>query len=142
MSQEDKNHQLSVVMVDIDLFKAINDKHGHLVGDSVLKGVAGRMQRTLRQINFVGRYGGEEFIVVLPLSTQETARAVAERINHVVAANPIRAASLSIPVTVSAGVAHYQLGDTLDSLVGRADAALYDAKRQGRNRVVVAESPP
>lgn len=133
---------LSALMIDIDHFKNVNDSHGHPVGDTVLAEVARRIQRALRSMDAVGRYGGEEFLAVLPECSQESAHQVAERVRESVAASPIVHASLSLDLTVSVGVATVGIASSEErsatELVTDADRALYDAKHAGRNRVVAA----
>ncbi|BDP40956.1 GGDEF domain-containing protein [Deinococcus aetherius] len=124
---------LSVVMCDIDHFKAVNDQYGHPAGDDVLRGVAKRLRRTVRGSGgLVGRWGGEEFLILLPGLAKPEAQALAERLRQSVAASPVA----GLPVTASLGVASYRLADdTADALLARADQALYAAKRSGRNNV-------
>ncbi|MDR7270528.1 diguanylate cyclase (GGDEF)-like protein [Pelomonas saccharophila] len=122
---------LSVLMLDLDHFKQINDEHGHLVGDRVLADFVERAHAVLRRPAVLGRYGGEEFVALLPDTDAEQALAVAERLR----ASP--AADAALPrCHVSIGVATAQFEDTLDSLINRADAGLYQAKARGRNQVV------
>lgn len=124
----------SVILLDVDHFKRINDSHGHLAGDAVLEALAGLLREQTRDADAVGRYGGEEFLVVCRHATRDTGQATAEKIRACVETLDVGEAG---PVTVSAGVAAYRDGDTLASLLGRADAALYRAKASGRNRVEV-----
>ncbi|TIC86167.1 GGDEF domain-containing protein [Crenobacter intestini] len=124
---------LSVIMFDLDHFKAINDTHGHDAGDLVLQGFAEIMRRTCRQSDTVARLGGEEFLCLLPGAQAETALQVAERIRH---ALPELAAS-PCPVRCSAGIASLGPGDSAATLLKRADSALYRAKQAGRDRSVV-----
>jgi len=128
---------LSILMIDVDHFKAINDEHGHPAGDSVLRELAQLIKETLRTLDAVGRYGGEEFIVVLPHTSYEEARLTGERVRQKVAARPFRAGLSPIPVTVSVGVATYpsEKVDSANTLIREADLALYRAKQSGRNRV-------
>ncbi len=123
---------LSVVMLDIDHFKVVNDPFGHNIGDDVLVDIADTLRVSVRNSDTVGRWGGEEFLVILPSTDLEQAGAVAEKVRG-------RVADLKLPtvgqVTVSLGVAEYQAGDTEQQLVARADIALYAAKEGGRNRV-------
>jgi diguanylate cyclase (GGDEF)-like protein len=133
---------LSIAMVDIDHFKRVNDLHGHLVGDRVLSDTADALRRSVRLTDFVGRYGGEEFLLILPQTGAAGAMAVAERTRRLVMRTPmVDAEGGAISVTVSLGVAEWCHGDDADVLIGRADAALYRAKAAGRNRVEV-EAPP
>lgn len=132
--------KLVVAMVDIDFFKKVNDTHGHLVGDKVLIEVACRMRAALRDLDSIGRYGGEEFLVLINGSTLAVARRVAERIRQHVAEQPINLQGLEIPITLSLGLSEARSDETAEVLVSRADQALYVAKSAGRNRVEVAEA--
>jgi diguanylate cyclase (GGDEF)-like protein len=126
----------AVLLADLDHFKRINDEHGHLVGDEVLRSVATRLTDAVREPVVVGRLGGEEFLVVLPDADLETARQVAERIREQVATIDTKRFEAP-PLTVSVGVAAADTaGDTVSNMLRRADHALYDAKRAGRNRVI------
>lgn len=129
---------ISVVMIDIDHFKAINDTHGHSVGDEVLCAIAKRIASGLRRSDIAGRYGGEEFAVVLPETEANSATAiVGERLREAVGARPIDTAAGPLQVTISVGVAGVALArETLIEALTRADTGLYAAKRAGRNRVV------
>jgi diguanylate cyclase (GGDEF)-like protein len=119
--------------VDIDSFKGVNDTFGHSAGDAVLCEVARRLAASARIEDVVGRWGGEEFIVILPHCDLEGAVAVSERIRQAVSASPVRFEDgVAIPVTVSIGCA----GGADHRLIERADAALYAAKKAGRNRTV------
>jgi diguanylate cyclase (GGDEF)-like protein len=127
---------LVVVMADLDHFKAINDQHGHLVGDQVLKDVAARVKSALREFDLVGRYGGEEFVVLLENTSLHTANQVAERIRRRIANEPVHLGSADVDVTISQGLALCKEDDTVQSLLRRADRAMYRAKSAGRNCVV------
>jgi diguanylate cyclase (GGDEF)-like protein len=130
---------LSLLMLDLDHFKAINDAHGHQVGDRVLADFAQQIQGVLRKPALLGRYGGEEFAVLLPDTNREEARLAAQRMLHSATAQP------GLPqCTVSIGLAtFYPTGDdSLQALISRADAALYRAKHLGRNRIEEAPDPP
>jgi diguanylate cyclase (GGDEF)-like protein/PAS domain S-box-containing protein len=132
--------KFSVMMLDLDHFKRVNDTYGHQVGDHVLARTAEVLQRGLRQTDFVGRYGGEEFLVVMPHTTSAGARVVAERVRTLMQRTRIEnSPGKSFTVTVSLGISARRQGDTIDSLVGRADEALYIAKANGRNRVQLLE---
>lgn len=130
---------LCVMMADLDHFKQINDTHGHLVGDGVLREVAARLRSAVRDVDVVGRFGGEEFMVILAKASVETATEIAERVRSRVAGSPIRVHGVSVGITISVGLAVMSRGDTATTLVERADLALYAAKNQGRNRVVVMD---
>ena len=133
-----RRHELSctLLMLDLDLFKEKNDTYGHLVGDVVLRDVAQVVARNLRDIDLVGRYGGEEFILLLIETPIEQALPIAERLRQLIEVHPVRAYDELLTQTVSIGAAAYP-GDaqTLGELIERADQALYAAKRAGRNRV-------
>ena len=129
---------LALLMLDLDHFKQVNDQHGHPVGDQVLAGVGAALRAALRNQDFAGRKGGEEFAILLPDTDIATALEIAERIRAAIA--EISLPGTDAPVTVSIGVAGFPShASTLDRLERLADAALYVAKRQGRNRVEVAE---
>lgn len=129
-------------MVDIDHFKTINDTHGHLVGDVVLQRVARLLSQVLRTSDAIVRYGGEEFLLLLTGVTLSQAQRVAERARAAIEAQVIRVGDASMSVTVSMGIEAQREGEALSAAVERADAALYQAKREGRNRVVTASSSP
>lgn len=129
---------LSLLVVDIDWFKQVNDRHGHTVGDAVLRSVAHVMSNVLRSDDLLFRYGGEEFVVLLRGTRQEGAVVLAERIRTAVEAAVCVYEGKNIGVTVSIGVASLR-EEGGDKLFDRADHALYEAKQQGRNRVVVAQ---
>ena len=132
-------HPLSALMLDVDLFKQINDIYGHLTGDRVLVGLTRRCAQELRQIDLLGRYGGDEFIVLLPETGVEKACLVAERLRTTIAGIPFSANGKPLHITISVGVACMQDGcKTLEGLMERADGALYQAKENGRNRIVAA----
>ncbi|MEC4813544.1 MAG: diguanylate cyclase, partial [Scytonema sp. PMC 1069.18] len=127
----------SILILDIDHFKKINDTYGHAVGDQILKVMAQTVLNSLRKVDFFGRFGGEEFVAFLPETNIDAAIMVAERIRDRVKAIALPVQEQLVSMTVSIGVAHYQLGDeTVDVIIQRADKALYQAKHQGRNRVV------
>ncbi len=129
-------HRFSVVMIDIDHFKRYNDTHGHLAGDEALRGVARVIRDTVRQVDCAARYGGEEFLVVLPETALAGALELTTRLRDRLTREPFPGGR----VTLSMGVAEYPThGDNPNSLTARADAALYQAKRDGRDRVVVAD---
>ena len=130
---------LSLLVIDIDFFKAINDSHGHDAGDDVLREFAIRLKKSTRGIDLACRYGGEEFVIVMPETDMAVAAVVAERIRRRIATDPFAVShgAKAIPVTISIGLAALNAPtDTAAAIVKRADQALYRAKRDGRNRVV------
>ncbi|MDX3929045.1 MAG: PleD family two-component system response regulator [Shinella sp.] len=136
-----RGRPLSVCMTDIDRFKLINDTYGHDAGDEVLKELAARIRTAVRGADLACRYGGEEFVLVMPDTPAGIAAAIAERLRAIIEREPFRipGSDVSLNVTASLGIAAVlPEGDTADRLMKRADAALYEAKRSGRNRVVAA----
>jgi diguanylate cyclase (GGDEF)-like protein len=129
--------QISIILVDLDHFKEINDSYGHIAGDQLLQAVADRFNQSLRQMDVFGRYGGDEFIVLLPETSIEQARLAARRLHKVVTSNPVETSRGSIPLAISIGVASLANTDDMEKLLIRTDQALYKAKAAGRNRVVV-----
>ena len=136
----DRGKGLSLLTLDIDFFKSVNDTYGHDAGDRVLQEVAGRIRGSVRNVDLACRTGGEEFVVVLPGAELQVAERVGERIRKAIAAKPFLLGPGShLTVTASLGVASLaSADDTLEDLLKRADRALYRAKREGRNRVVPA----
>lgn len=132
---------VSVLMIDIDHFKAINDTLGHKAGDAVLQRLAGTIRQTLREVDLIGRWGGEEFVALLPETATTRAYEVAERVRQTIAETEMRNHDTPpVSLTVSVGLATLDHADeTIDTLIARADAALYQAKEGGRNRVCSAE---
>ena len=126
-----------VALIDVDHFKRINDQHGHGVGDAVLKALAQTAQTQLRQVDKFGRWGGEEFLLMLPRILERDALAAVERLRQVVESQHYNEVP-GLRVTFSAGVAQYRHGETLEQLIERADEALYTAKHTGRNQVRMA----
>ncbi|MDQ7989954.1 MAG: diguanylate cyclase [Candidatus Dactylopiibacterium sp.] len=126
---------VSLILLDLDHFKRINDAHGHQAGDQVLLNAVRRLSEGLRRHDVAGRWGGEEFIFLLPHTALEEARRVATRLCEGLAARPLPCDSLLLAVTLSAGVTQHIPGEPLGTLIARADAALYRAKDSGRNRV-------
>jgi diguanylate cyclase (GGDEF)-like protein len=128
--------QLCITMIDVDQFKRVNDNYGHQAGDEVLVEVAARMRRAAREVDILGRYGGEEFLMILTDCDLDNAKTVAERTRSEVATKPIVTAAGSLSVTISVGIAAYDSAHSdATSLIKAADAFLYLAKRNGRNRV-------
>jgi two-component system, cell cycle response regulator len=132
---------LGVVLFDIDHFKLVNDVHGHPVGDDVLREVSRRIQNQLRQEDIAGRWGGEEFLVILPQTDLDGTIETAQRIRRAVSATPIIAGDQHIAVTVSGGCA-VGPGESPAELLRRADKRLYQAKAGGRNQIVAASPQP
>ena len=127
---------LSVIVADVDKFKAINDTFGHKAGDQALRAIAQLAASQLRQTDFFGRYGGEEFVILLPETGLEAALTAAEKVRRSVEAFRFHARGKRVVVTLSCGVAQLREGDTVESAFERADQALYAAKNAGRNRSV------
>lgn len=132
---------LALLVVDIDFFKAVNDRHGHLAGDEALRRVAGILKQGVRAGDLAARLGGEEFAVGCPGSGPEEALALAERLRRAVEAVPLRYQQQVFRVTVSVGLAARRPGESLDQLLQNADSALYEAKQRGRNRVCLYGCP-
>jgi len=130
---------ITAVMLDIDHFKAINDRYGHQCGDQVLAQVAQRLSKKKRKGDLLGRYGGEEFVMLLPETSDDEAYALCDRLRQAIHQSPIESQGKSIEVTLSIGIyaAVCEPGARFEDLLEQADIALYSAKRQGRNRVVV-----
>ncbi|MDR6605596.1 GGDEF domain-containing protein [Pseudomonas synxantha] len=129
---------LSVLMLDIDHFKQVNDTHGHSTGDDVLKAVAASIKNQLRNVDMVFRYGGEEFLILLSNTCREAAAMVGERLRFAVQSEEYLADGHTIVLTVSIGCSTLLPGESAESLLRRADSALYVAKREGRNRLKMA----
>jgi diguanylate cyclase (GGDEF)-like protein len=131
-------HPLTLVMFDVDHFKKVNDSHGHLAGDAVLKELAARIRPRIRREDLFARYGGEEFVCVLPSTALPGGIVFAEHLRTLIDERPCRFENLTIPFTISLGVTtlHRETGVDVAALIKRADENLYVAKRGGRNRVV------
>ena len=133
-------HAFSVVLFDLDHFKAVNDTYGHHAGDQVLQAACAVIRDCMRSIDVVARYGGEELVALLPGTTAEPALHLAQRVGATLAAQPISGDGHEVRITTSAGVAEWLPStESLESLLSRADAALYRAKAEGRNRALLAE---
>ncbi len=133
-----KKIPFSVLLIDIDYFKKFNDTYGHAGGDLLLVGFADKLRSAIRQMDSAFRFGGEEFVVLLPETTDQEARIPAERFRQLIADSrfPMPPEGRPVPVTVSVGIAGFRNGDTLDDVIRHADLAMYAAKSGGRNRVV------
>jgi diguanylate cyclase (GGDEF)-like protein len=127
-----------VAMIDLDWFKSVNDRFGHLAGDQVLRRVVECIRACSRESDAIGRYGGEEFVLLLPGADQNTGARLIGRIRNAVAAADWSAISPELKVSVSCGMTSIRAGDTLDGILTRADQALYEAKRGGRDQLRVA----
>jgi diguanylate cyclase (GGDEF)-like protein len=131
----------SVMLIDADHFKRINDRFGHRAGDIALKAIAKACNASVRDTDIVGRFGGEEFIILLPRTNAADAALVAERIRHAILENEIRWQGQRLDVSLSLGVAEAGLhADGIDELIAAADQALYAAKKNGRNQTVIADA--
>jgi diguanylate cyclase (GGDEF)-like protein len=126
-------------LIDLDYFKRINDTFGHPTGDEVLRTFAIAMFANVREIDIFGRYGGEEFMLLMPETSHADAVRLVDRLRMIFADVDWSAVSPGLSISISAGVTSLTLSDTADSLLARVDAALYTAKRNGRNRVVGTE---
>jgi diguanylate cyclase (GGDEF)-like protein len=138
-----KKQPLSIIMVDIDHFKAVNDRYGHDEGDRALIHVASLLKESLRQHDIVARFGGEEFIVVLPKTILKNAVVIAERIRRSIEATPLSGTDGKVSLTVSLGIAAIPAiwPESKEELIKCADTALYEAKGKGRNRVCFYVAP-
>jgi diguanylate cyclase len=132
------NALCSVALIDLDWFKRINDTYGHPTGDEVLRTFAITVFANIRAIDRFGRYGGEEFLLLLPDTPVDVGLRLLNRLRAIVAELDWSAFSHGMQVTVSAGIVTLKAGETADALLARADAALYKAKAQGRNRIISA----
>jgi diguanylate cyclase (GGDEF)-like protein/PAS domain S-box-containing protein len=130
-----------LVLLDLDFFKSINDRFGHLVGDEALRRVGAVLRASLRREDWVGRFGGEEFAIVLPETRIEAASGSMERVRAAIEAIDLEVDDERVPLAVSAGVVAMRTGESIEDALQRADEALYEAKATGRNRVVVRSEP-
>ncbi len=139
----EEQRQMCLMMIDVDHFKRINDNYGHIVGDEVLRFIAGKMKAVIKGRDIISRYGGEEFAIILPNTPLSGALHIAEEVRKTISASRLtRKASQQVldQVTVSIGVAWYRKQESLDDFIHRADRALYHAKHTGRNRIVSGET--
>jgi len=125
--------KVSLLMIDVDHFKRLNDTSGHLAGDAVLRNLAKLLDSTLRDMDLLTRYGGEEFVAVLPGTDLHHARLAAERVRSAIEQSHVNFGGQELRITISVGVTEASPHDTPDSFLGRADKALYEAKNSGRN---------
>ena len=133
---------LAIAAFDLDHFKQLNDRLGHAAGDQALRRFAGILRTEVREQDICGRRGGEEFAAIFPETDAETARGICERIRSEVEGAGFQFGSTPVPMTVSAGVTGFRAGENAEALLSRADAALYRAKNEGRNRVIVVDRDP
>ncbi|MFA9275037.1 MAG: diguanylate cyclase [Candidatus Aquirickettsiella gammari] len=135
-----ENYSLSLIMLDLDFFKRVNDTYGHSVGDQVLVGLATHLKAHARESDIVCRYGGEEFLIAMPRMTSEQAFKKIDSLRQIIAQTPVMYGGIPIPVTISAGVASFpEHGDDVDALLKLADNAMYQSKHDGRNRVSLSD---
>ena len=137
---EEDNEVFSIMIFDIDHFKRVNDILGHDMGDQILKEVATRLVTNMRAVDVVSRYGGEEFMIAMPKTTEGEALIAADRVRSLIAGTPIYVDGQALHITTSAGVAEVKKGEQLRDVFKRADDALYKAKQAGRNKVISAEA--
>lgn len=140
LSSVSDDEPVTIIMADIDHFKNINDQYGHLIGDEVLKDISARIRGALRSFDFVGRYGGEEFLIVLQNTDDNEGRDIADRIRQRIANTPVQHEGQKYSSTISMGLTQARTGESEKELIERADQALYNAKHSGRNRVVVFDN--
>ena len=130
-----KKEKFSVMMFDIDFFKKVNDTHGHLAGDYVLKELAALVKKSLRKADICGRFGGEEFLILLPHTKASGALKLAMKLNKLVREYLFEYDNKTIPIAISLGITSVSYSDSYHSIIQRCDDALYKAKKNGRNRV-------
>ncbi|MGH6646185.1 GGDEF domain-containing protein [Aquabacterium sp.] len=138
--QEHQPSLVAVLMLDVDYFKAVNDRYGHLIGDDVLKHITHVVRDRLREDALLARYGGEEFTILLPVHTTQEAHGVAERLRHAIESTPCETKVGPIRITISIGVSFHCPNSSLEEDLSRADVRLYEAKQNGRNRVVFGDN--
>ena len=132
------NEIFSMILIDIDYFKEINDAHGHNIGDRVISNISKVLQSSIRCVDYVGRWGGEEFLILLPKTTAQQAFQIAEKIRITIMEEDFSPAQ---NITISAGITEYIQGDTTEKIIQRADDELYKAKESGRNQIQIYEAP-
>jgi diguanylate cyclase (GGDEF)-like protein len=130
-------YPISLIMLDIDFYKDVNDSYGHILGDKVLISLAQVCQKQMREMDVIGRYGGDEFVILLPNTKIENAALVAQRLCDAISRQIICAEVFEVRITASLGISDFKTGDTIETLINRADTALYTAKQKGRNQVEV-----
>ena len=128
---------LSIAILDADHFKKVNDTHGHIVGDFVLKKLATLFQQNIRREELLGRYGGEEFVVVMPEVDSSGAFQLAEKLRKTVESTVFKSGEAELPITISVGVATLGAEESVKAFIDTADQALYKSKEDGRNRVTI-----
>ena len=138
--RRDSRRPFCIAMLDLDHFKKINDTYGHVIGDHVLQKIVAFVMSEIREVDQLGRYGGEEFLLILPNVKIDGASAITERIRKAIAETVITVEKQSIKVTISIGVCQAKVDDTPESIIERADKALYEAKNSGRDQVRICES--
>ncbi len=133
------SHPLTVILSDIDHFKQVNDTHGHLAGDEVLRIISRRLRNSLRDTDILGRYGGEEFLIVLPNTGTKGGKVLAERLRHAIESEPVTFGDIHLSINISLGITELRGEDSRDyeQLIGEADQALYQSKESGRNQATV-----
>jgi len=129
---------LTLVIADVDFFKRINDNYGHLAGDKVLQLLAKAMRKSLRDVDFIGRYGGEEFVILMPETNAQEALAATEKLRIKVENSPFNFRKERVPITMSFGISEFHALEDGETVFERADKALYQAKAEGRNRCIVS----
>jgi len=139
-AQADPTNRFSILLSDIDYFKRFNDTYGHQAGDLALKEVAKKLKENVRETDIVARYGGEEMVILLKRITLKDSFVVAEKIRTALDTHSFTDGQNTFRVTVSIGVASFQPGDNVDTIIKRADEALYKAKQTGRNKVCTVET--
>jgi len=140
LREDADQRNLSIIMVDIDFFKKVNDVHGHQAGDHILQEVANLMKKCFRKTDVICRYGGEEFLIILPSTDVTGALLAAEKMRSTIQTATVMFENTHIPLTISGGVAQVKVGqEDYPETIARADASLYEAKKSGRNRILLAK---